>query len=63
MYKHHARIQKGLFIGGPTLTTFFLVDEWIQVPLKSGHHRPARGGLDPLSAPLDQRMSMYVPLH
>ena len=22
-------------------STFFFVNEWIQIPLKSGHHRPA----------------------
>ena len=34
----HARIQKKIFRRDPT---FFLVNEWIQIPLKSGHHQPA----------------------
>ena len=33
IYDYHARIQS-FFQRGPTLTTLFLVDEWIQIPLK-----------------------------
>ena len=29
---------ESFFRGGPT---FFLDNEWIKIPLKSGHHRPA----------------------
>ena len=38
VYTRHARIQK-VFSEGVQLC--FLVNEWIQITLKSGHHRPA----------------------
>ena len=47
---------ESFFRGGPTLRMFFfflllfLVNEWIQMPLKSGHHRPAREAGEPMIA-------------
>ena len=33
---------ESFFRRGPTLRSFFfVVNEWIQIPLKSGHHGPA----------------------
>ena len=37
----HARIQKVLTRGGPTLPTNFYEGKGIQIALKAGHHRPA----------------------
>ena len=41
--KHEASADpESFFRGSPTLGMFFLlVDVWIQIQLKSGHHRPS----------------------
>ena len=38
MYPIHARIQS-FFRGVSNFDNFFF-DDWIQIPLKAGHHRP-----------------------
>ena len=40
MCRIHARIQKVFSEGVQLREHFFLVNEWDQIPLKSGHHRP-----------------------
>ena len=40
MNPDYAQIQK-VFSEGVQLSSFFFVDNWIQIPLKWGHRRPA----------------------
>ena len=37
----HARIQEVFSGGGSNFEIFFQVNEWIQIPQKLDHHRPA----------------------
>ena len=39
-YRNYVRIKK-VFSEGVQLFIFILVNEWIQIQLESGHHRPA----------------------